>query len=167
MGISIRFCYILELEGGSISVVRKLMSTHHCFFPVLDRNQNPNFFFVLSKKWSLMKTFWFQQLLNGISIFVLYNLTKYVNFPFIYFLFISWYLKLSWLGGVSKLALGDIVVMFVGRSKSSIYICSTTISLLCSICVYSFFMLYSIYNWWQPQQKYTKFKLSCKEPFCQ
>ena len=58
---------------GSISVVRKLMSTYHYFFPVLDRNQNQNFFFVLSKKWSLMKTFWFQQQLNGISIFVLYN----------------------------------------------------------------------------------------------
>ena len=58
---------------GCISVVRKLMSAYHCFFPILDRNQNQNFFFVLSKKWSLMKTFWFQQQLNGISIFVLYN----------------------------------------------------------------------------------------------
>ena len=64
---------------GSISVVRKLISTYHCFFLVLDRNQNQNFFFVLSKKWSLMKIFWFPQL-DGISIFVLYNSTKYVNF---------------------------------------------------------------------------------------
>ena len=86
---------------GSISVVRKLMSAYHCFFPILDRNQNQNFFFVLSKKWSLMKTFWFQQQLNGISIFVLYKGTKCMNFPFIYFLFILWYLKLRWLGGIS------------------------------------------------------------------
>ena len=78
---------------GSNLVVRKLVSTYHCFFLVLDRNQNQNFFFVPSKKWSLMKTFWFRQL-NGISIFVLYKGTKYMNFPFIYFLFILWYLKL-------------------------------------------------------------------------
>ena len=80
-------------KGISISVVRELMSTYG-FFPILDRNQNQNFFFVLSRKWSLMKTVWFQQL-NGIKFFFLYNSTKYVNIPFIYFLFISWYLKLS------------------------------------------------------------------------
>ena len=87
---------------GSNLVVRKLVSTYHCFFLVLDRNQNQNFFFVPSKKWSLMKTFWFQQQLNGISIFDLYNWTKYMNFPFIYFLFILWYLKLRWLGVISR-----------------------------------------------------------------
>ena len=65
-------------KGISISVVRELMSTYG-FFPIPDRNQNQNFFFVLSRKWSLMKTIWFQQL-DDISIFVLYNSTKYVNF---------------------------------------------------------------------------------------
>ena len=80
-------------KGISISVVRELMSTYG-FFPIPDRNQNQNFFFVLSRKWSLMKTVWFQQL-NGIKFFFLYNSTKYVNIPFIYFFFISWFLKLS------------------------------------------------------------------------
>ena len=80
-------------KGISISVVRELMSTYG-FFPIPDRNQNQNFFFVLSRKWSLMKTVWFQQL-NGIKFFFLYNSTKYVNIPFIYFFFMSWFLKLS------------------------------------------------------------------------
>ena len=92
--------YHKDAKGDPFQL-RKLMSTYG-FFPILDRNQNQNFFFVLSKKWSLMKTIWFQQL-NGIKKKkFLYNSTKYVNIPFIYFLFISWYLKLSWLGGVSR-----------------------------------------------------------------
>ena len=86
-------------KRGSISVVRKLMSTYG-FFPILDRNQIQNFFFVLSKKWSLIKLFGFNNSMV-LKFFFLYNSTKYVNIPFIYFLFISWYLKLSWLGGVS------------------------------------------------------------------
>ena len=80
-------------KGISISVVRELMSTYG-FFPILDRNQNQNFFFVLSKKWSLIKLFGFNNSMVLIFFF-LYNSTKYVNIPFIYFLFISWYLKLS------------------------------------------------------------------------
>ena len=58
---------------GSISVVRKLISTYHCFFLVLDRNQNQNFFFVLSKKWSLMKIFWFN---NSMVLAFLFSTTQ-------------------------------------------------------------------------------------------
>ena len=89
---------------GSISVVRKLMSAYHCFFPILDRNQNQNFFFVLSKKWSLMKTFWFQQQLNGIRIFSL-QLNKIYEFSFYLYLIylmvsqtelIRWHIWVPW-----------------------------------------------------------------------
>ena len=56
--------YHKDAKGDPFQL-RKLMSTYG-FFPILDRNQNQNFFFVLSKKCSLMKTIWFQQL-NGIK----------------------------------------------------------------------------------------------------
>ena len=56
--------YHKDAKGDPFQL-RKLMSTYG-FFPILDRNQNQNFFFVLSRKWSLMKTIWFQQL-NGIK----------------------------------------------------------------------------------------------------
>ena len=69
----------------SISVVRELMSTY-VFFPLPDRNQNQNFFFVLSRKWSLMKTVWFQQL-NGIKFFFSLQLYKICEYSFYLFLF--------------------------------------------------------------------------------
>ena len=68
-------------KGISISVVRELMSTYG-FFPIPDRNQNQNFFFVLSRKWSLMKTVWFQQL-NGIKIFFSLQLYKICEYSFL------------------------------------------------------------------------------------
>ena len=72
-------------KGISISVVRELMSTYG-FFPIPDRNQNQNFFFVLSRKWSLMKTVWFQQL-NGIKIFFFsLQLNKICEYSFYLFL---------------------------------------------------------------------------------
>ena len=72
-------------KGISISVVRELMSTYG-FFPIPDRNQNQNFFFVLSRKWSLMKTVWFQQL-NGIKFFFSLQLYKICEYSFYLFLF--------------------------------------------------------------------------------
>ena len=77
-------------KGISISVVRELMSTYG-FFPIPDRNQNQNFFFVLSRKWSLMKTVWFQQL-NGIKFFFslqLYKICEYSFYLFLLYIMVS------------------------------------------------------------------------------
>ena len=148
------------------------MSTYHCLFPVLDRNQNQNFFFVLSKKWSLMKKFLVSTTTQWYQYFCSLQLNKICEFSFYLFLIyimvsqtelIRWRIQMPrflTVQMVSKLALGDIVVMFVlvggggvWWSKSSVYINSTYISLLCSICVYiyvgvfnSCFVLCNIYN---------------------